>query len=915
MPPSFPNWFRSQTDKLGPRSFAPHPWQTELASAHICDNRLVRVPTGMGKTLGVLAAWSYNRLVRDDPEWPRRLVLCLPMRVLVEQTLAVAEGWLRALGCLWEQTTNRPAAAQVGVHLLLGGAQARDWHLFPEHDAILVGTQDMLLSRALNRGYAAPRGRWPMEQALLRQDALWVLDEVQLMDVGLRTSVQLQAFHKRDAGPSMRPLRSWWMSATLQPNWLESVDFADELPQLRKNTLTVPAADRKGELFDATKPLQIKKITLRNDRHCTSWAQTVIDAHSAAPIRKERGRLTLAITNTVRDARALYEALTVAIQKDTNKLEGLDLRLVHSRFRARERAQWRQHFLNREACIAGVDRIIVATQVIEAGVDISADALVTALAPWPSLVQRFGRAARYGGNAQIIVVDRALAKGAAVPYEDGALHAALQVLEDLEDVGLGHLEALEEQLAATKPALLRELYPYSPLHTLSAQENADLFDTGPDLTGSDLDISRFIRSGEERDLQVWWWRVGDEPPAAELQPMRAALCPVPVAEAREWICSNGQKAPRAWQWSYLGGAWKRIQRPNELSPGQLILVDAASGGYLEHSGFVGAKSRTPVPCAEQDRRSPHTQRGLEARLHAADNAQDHEDLSEMEEYKTIAYHGLEASQEMHRLADEMDLDTALTGLLELAARLHDLGKAHPIFQAAIEHRHSKDLQVRSDLAKAPHNAWRSARPFFRRPGFRHELASTLGLIEALYRSFPLHPGLLGGHRELVDRGLLSVDREHLQSTAEGHQGGQGIVAEIAALDAQGLDLLLYLICAHHGKVRGSWQATPQDQAAPLDPKHGLPLRGVRAGDRLPMTLVADASGTTTMLPEVELHLDPAALGLSGRYGASWRERVHGLRLRYGDTTLVLLESLLRVADIRASQRRTPDPWLQKESNR
>ncbi|HGG56678.1 MAG TPA: hypothetical protein ENK31_02650, partial [Nannocystis exedens] len=569
--------------------------------------------------------------------------------------------------------------------------------------------------------------------------------------------------------------------------------------------------DRSGGLFRAKKPLRIKRLSSRSDRLCSSWAKTVLSAHFEAALGKKKGRLTLAITNTVSDAVALFEALLKAKQKGTIEgVKALDLRLVHSRFRARERATWRRQFLTRSACNAGVDRIIVATQVVEAGVDISAHTLVTALAPWPSLVQRFGRAARYGGRAQIIVVDRALPKGAAAPYEYGALQAALQVLKKLKDVGLGQLEALEAQLAANDPAQLDELYPYDPLHTLSAQDNADLFDTGPDLSGSDIEISRFIRSGEERDLQIWWWPTGDDPPAADLQPMPDALCPVPVALARSWICPNEQRSPQAWKWSYLEGTWKRIKKASELSPGQLILVDAESGGYLDQIGFVGANSRTPVPCLAQDRQSPSSQRRLEARLHAADNAQDHEDLSELEEFKTIAFHGLEASQEAHRLAAEMDLDRELTQILKLAARLHDLGKSHAIFQGAIEHRHSKDLQARSDLAKAPQNAWKSTRPFFRRAGFRHELASTLGIIEALYQAMPLHPGLLGRHRQLVDRGLLPVDHTHLRSTKE---TPQGIVAEVAALDAQGLDLLLYLICAHHGKIRGSWQATPQDQAA------------------------------------------------------------------------------------------------------
>ena len=57
----------------------------------------------------------------------------------------------------------------------------------------------MMLSRALNRGYAAPRARWPVDFGLLQHDALWVLDEIQLMDVGLATSAQLGAFRAADA--------------------------------------------------------------------------------------------------------------------------------------------------------------------------------------------------------------------------------------------------------------------------------------------------------------------------------------------------------------------------------------------------------------------------------------------------------------------------------------------------------------------------------------------------------------------------------------------------------------------------------------------------------------------------------------------------------------------------------------------
>ena len=35
----------------------PHAWQVDLAMPQACDNRLVRIPTGLGKTFGVLGAW------------------------------------------------------------------------------------------------------------------------------------------------------------------------------------------------------------------------------------------------------------------------------------------------------------------------------------------------------------------------------------------------------------------------------------------------------------------------------------------------------------------------------------------------------------------------------------------------------------------------------------------------------------------------------------------------------------------------------------------------------------------------------------------------------------------------------------------------------------------------------------------
>ncbi len=53
-------------------------------------------------------------------------------------------------------------------------------------------------------------------------------------------------------------------------------------------------------------------------------------------------------------------------------------------------------------------------------------------------------------------------------------------------------------------------------------------------------------------------------------------------------------------------------------------------------------------------------------------------------------------------------------------------------------------------------------------------------------------------------------------------------------------------------------------------------------------------------PEVKLSLDLVELGLSSRYGKSWRDRTQLLLERIGPFRLAYLEALLRAADCRAS---------------
>ena len=102
----------------------------------------------------------WRRLTRES-DTPRQLVWCLPMRSLVEQTAENCRCWMERL----QATFAKAGEPLPKVHVLMGGAVATEWRRYPEQPVILIGTQDMLLSRALMRGYGMSRFGWPIDSA------------------------------------------------------------------------------------------------------------------------------------------------------------------------------------------------------------------------------------------------------------------------------------------------------------------------------------------------------------------------------------------------------------------------------------------------------------------------------------------------------------------------------------------------------------------------------------------------------------------------------------------------------------------------------------------------------------------------------------------------------------------------------
>lgn len=651
----FSDYFRQATGR------DPYPYQEHFAEMNGFPGCL-DVPTGAGKTATVVLGWLWKRRTQSATT-SRRLVYCLPMRVLVEQTEQAIRGWLERLGL----------QRSVRLVTLMGGirptSESSAWDIHPEQDAIILGTQDMLLSRALNRGYGMSRYRWPLHYGVLHNDAFWVFDELQLMGPGLRTSAQLEAFRQRFG--TFGQSGSMWMSATLQRSWLTTVDFD---PDRHGPTLGLSPADRAfpqlRTRLEAAKALSKAKSRAGDTK---SIVPEVLQQHQA-------GTLTLVIVNTVARATELYDEL----RKSKRAPQCL---LIHSRFRPPERRSRLQRLLELQSATPAEGAVIVSTQVIEAGVDLSATVLFTELAPWSSLVQRFGRCNRDGKSreARIFWLDFP-EKLKPQPYEQEALAEAQGLLSEISDAAPHLLPPSPEE------------QKFTPV--LRTKDFLELYDTTPDLAGYDIDVSRYIRDANETDAQVFWRDVS-EPETDEAPPNPDELCSVPLGELREYL----QKSA-GFVRDYLQGQWVPVK--DQLYPGMLVMLRSNEGGYEVDRGW-SKNARTRV--------SP-----VQVKL-ARPESYDADRWSETNVWQTIAEHTDDVVAQVQALTHLVS--EPFHQELTTTARWHDLGKAHiPGFQAKIK----PDAAGRpaDSIAKAPRKAWMKSGE---RKHFRHELASALVALQ------------------------------------------------------------------------------------------------------------------------------------------------------------------------------------------
>lgn len=701
----------------------PYGYQQDLALRPALPEALL-VPTGAGKTYAVLMAWLWRRRFAADPEQrqrtPRRLVLCLPMRVLVTQTVDVVTQCLSRLHILADEATD--VQDGVSVHVIMGGEADDSWMRAPERDAVLIGTQDMLLSRALNRGYGVSRFRWPALFGLLNSDSLWVFDEVQLMGSGLYTSAQMDAF--RSEFGTCGETKCIWMSATAEPEWLATVNRRTPAPG---NVLRLGEEDAKCHLakrLNARKTLRRASVTSTPSKKAEVVARYAVEVAGLVLDHHIRGSLTLVVVNTVERAAGIYQAVVKATPK-------AEVMLVHSRFRFVERESLEAR-LKCRVNPDGPGRIVVSTQVIEAGVDISAKTLITEIAPWSSLVQRWGRVNRAGEHNESSILWIDIPDDAALPYSPEDFAESRTALDGLE--GKSVAPALLPKIAAQ----------YQPRFAFRRRDFEELFDTTPDITGTDIDVSRFVRGQDDPDVRVFWRDWKDAKSLQDMPgPHRREICPAPISEVKS-LAAKPVAERAIWRWDHVDGRWVKADL-RDVFPGQTYLLHCTSGGYVSDRGW-SPTSKDPV----KDVRVEGTPQNDSVKNDGRNQAGKWISLQEHSEDVVKALSGI-----IDRLGPA--LPESILESLKTAALWHDVGKAYHVFQEAMrQHLSESDRSERAShlWAKRPKG---DKRIEYSHPYFRHELASALVVLKNLHD--PLAAYLVASHHGKVRGTIRSIPGE------------------------------------------------------------------------------------------------------------------------------------------------------------
>jgi len=708
------------------------------------------------------------------------------------------------------------------------------------------------------------------------------------------------------------------MSATLGHGFLETVDRkADGLDTLTSQDQIFLQVIKAAIVQDNNPEARNRRGAMRAvqwftpSRNKTSFPEQIADKASKEHVN---GTLSLVVCNTVNTAHEIFRALNVQ-----HKV------LLTSRFRRQDREHHEQCLLKFEAkrrqnqgkpVPDDPGLICVSTQVVEAGIDISAHRLWSELSPWPSVIQRLGRLNRDGQDQTALAwfwetpkVGRGKPEQIG-PYEADDIKSARNLLAALSPISKIKafplaLEELQEQAPKDCNAALQARLTPLP----RALDIHGLFSTECDLHGGFTNVSDFVRSHDrDADLTVFWreWS-GDQPPQwDELNgpnlDVHSEGCQVAYHRLRKLLKSTSMPA---WIWNDEDGKWERL-RHKQLCPGMVAMLHRSVGGYCVELGWTGNSGDVPdnVPSAGSGRvlrDDTRTETGC---------------------WVGLDVHLADARDQAVRLCDAVDLGGSERIAVIEAAAFHDLGKAHPQWQQALP---AIDGLAGGPWAKCPRVIAVDA------VSNEQEIRNAVLKLRPGARALADEQGKRG--RERVTRLRWAVSKQFTREERSALQRIKGLrwighaafrpgqrheAASALAMWKHYRDgkasypaLAVYLAAAHHGKVRTVLRRTttdhvndvfgvPRDSAALYLPPRQWPLdftvakdgaEGRWEGDHFMLT----AHGWTGLVADL--------LG-------SWRaDDATGAAVvpeneprQLGPFALAYLEALVRIADWRASDK-------------
>lgn len=352
----------------GNNGFSLYPYQEDVAM-HLLNgkNVFLSAPTGAGKTWAALLPFLWIR--KQKTGLADRFIYVLPLRTLAT-TL-----YTETVTCCSRvfNVKNLPAERTNGddeiVITIQTGEQKND--PFFEGDIIFT-TVDQCLSSYLNCPVSLPHRVGNINAGALL-GSLIVFDEFHLLESGKSMDTAIEMLERLKSFS-----RFIIMTATLTTNSLKSLKeiLGGEIIQLAQDEI-LQLPSHKG-----------KKRTY-------TWRNMPLTVNDV--LEHHKGKRSIVILNTVTRAQKIYAELTKHLNGNNTRVF-----LLHSRFYSEDRKNaedalkdWFAKETNK------TDVILVTTQVVEAGIDISADNLHTELAPLNSIIQRAGRCARYEGERGI----------------------------------------------------------------------------------------------------------------------------------------------------------------------------------------------------------------------------------------------------------------------------------------------------------------------------------------------------------------------------------------------------------------------------------------------------------------------------------------------------------------------------------